>query len=160
MRGERRHCFGVHLVAGKLEHFILVAHGVAARAHFIVAIGILGEWRAGTPSRTMWPASVRARLIAALLSARSKSGGARSRRDSSGYRHWRHSRPGGAGAPDAPAFACAASTRSECRKSALPLPHYWADFAEIMVNARLKYGFGLILPLNRRLPCECSIQSP
>jgi hypothetical protein len=56
--------------------------------------------------------------------------------------------------------ACAASTRSEYRKSALPLPHYWADFAEIMVNARLKYGFGLILPLNRRLPCECSSQSP
>jgi len=78
VRGERRHCFVVRLVAGKLEHFILVAHGVAARAHFIVAIGILGEWRAGTPSRAMWPVSVRARLIAALLSTRSKSGGARS----------------------------------------------------------------------------------
>jgi hypothetical protein len=28
-----------------------VAHGVAARAHLVVAIAILGEWRAGTADR-------------------------------------------------------------------------------------------------------------
>jgi hypothetical protein len=64
VRIERRHRFVVHLVAGKLEHFILVAHGVAARAHFVVAIAILGD--PGTAHPAIWPASVRARLIAAL----------------------------------------------------------------------------------------------
>jgi hypothetical protein len=34
-------------VRADLQDFILVAHGVAARAHLIVAIAILGERRAG-----------------------------------------------------------------------------------------------------------------
>jgi hypothetical protein len=48
VRVKRGHRFVGHLVAGKLEHFILMAHGVAARAYFVVAIAVLGEWRPGT----------------------------------------------------------------------------------------------------------------
>jgi hypothetical protein len=56
-----------------------VVHSVAARAHFIVAIAVLGERRAGTAHPGDVAGSVRARLMAALLSAWSKSGGTRSR---------------------------------------------------------------------------------